>query len=138
MKKMAEMDRKKFTNYITETYGTYADFPFMQYPDFAVFRHANNKKWFAVIMDIPKSKLGLKDEGIISIMNLKCDPLLVGSLRSETGIFPAYHMNKTNWISVALDGSVDSEKIKWLIDISFGLTAVKIKNKEIPNENPEF
>ena len=30
----------------------------------------------------------------IDVVNLKCDPLLIGSLRSEPGFFPAYHMNK--------------------------------------------
>ena len=123
------MNRTELTEYIADIYGAEAEYPWIKYSDYAVFRHANNKKWFAVIMDIPKSKLGLPDDEMICIMNLKCDPLLIGSLRNEKGFFPAYHMNKTNWISVALDGSVDSDKIKWLLDLSFELTARKIKNK---------
>ncbi len=123
------MNRTELTEYIADIYGAEAEYPWIKYSDYAVFRHANNKKWFAVIMDIPKSKLGLPDDEIICIMNLKCDPILIGSLRNEKGFFPAYHMNKTNWISVALDGSVDSNKIKWLLDLSFELTARKIKNK---------
>ncbi|MBQ8015886.1 MAG: MmcQ/YjbR family DNA-binding protein [Clostridia bacterium] len=124
------MNRKELVDYITETYSVDAEYPFLQYPDFAVFRHANNRKWFAVIMDIPKSKLGLKNDGMIAVVNLKCAPILVGSLRNENGFFPAYHMSKTNWISVALDGSVENEKIKWLLDMSFDLTAKKIKSRE--------
>lgn len=123
------MNRTELTEYIADIYGAEAEYPWIKYSDYAVFRHANNKKWFAVIMDIPKSKLGLPDDEMICIMNLKCDPILTGSLRNEKGFFPAYHMNKTNWISVALDGSVDSDKIKWLLDLSFELTARKIKNK---------
>ena len=61
-------------------------------------------------------------EGILEIVNLKCDPVLVGSLRSEPGFFPAYHMNKENWISVALDGSVPDSKIKMLLDLSYDAT----------------
>lgn len=38
---------------------------------------------------------------------------------SNRGFFGAYHMNKTNWISVALDGSADDEKVKMLVDLSF-------------------
>lgn len=124
------MNRKELADYITETYSVDAEYPFLQYPDFAVFRHANNRKWFAVVMDIPKSKLGLKNDGMIAVVNLKCAPILVGSLRNENGFFPAYHMSKTNWISVALDGSVENEKIKWLLDMSFDLTAKKIKSRE--------
>lgn len=124
------MNRNELIDYIAQTYNTEAEYPWVSAPGYAVFRHANNKKWFAVIMDIPTAKLGLKDGRIIDIMNLKCDPILIGSLQRENGFFPAYHMSKTNWISVALDSSVDSEKIKWLLDLSFDLTALKIKSKK--------
>ncbi len=45
-------------------------------------------------MDVPKNKLGLAGSDVIDVVNLKCDPILIGSLRKEPGIFPAYHMNK--------------------------------------------
>ena len=124
------MNREKLIKYISESYGAQADYPFMQYPDVAVFRHANNKKWFAVVMNVQKSKLGIKSEGAVDILNLKCDPILAGSLRNEDGFYPAYHMSKTNWISAALDGSANADKIKWLIDISFELTARKVKSRQ--------
>ena len=38
-------------------------------------------------------------------------------------------MNKDKWISVALDGSADDEQIKMLLDMSYELTAVKIKRR---------
>ena len=119
------LHRKNTDKYIFETYGVSAEFPWMQYPSFAAYRHSANKKWFAVIMDLPKTKFGLNDETIVSVMNLKCDPIMIGSLHKDEGIFPAYHMNKNYWISVFLDGSVEDEKIKWLIDISFELTYKK-------------
>ena len=49
------------------------------------------------------------------------------NVTTEKGIFPAYHMSKTHWISVALDGTVEKEKIEWLLDLSFDLTAKRIK-----------
>ena len=78
-------------------------------------------------MDIPKSKLGLRGDGDIDIVNLKCEPAVIGSLRLEKGFFPAYHMSKDKWISVALDGSVDDEQLLFLLDMSFELTDIKIK-----------
>ena len=66
---------------------------------------------------------------MIDIVNLKCDPVLIGSLQSEKGIFPAYHMSKDKWISVALDGGVDDEQIKMLLEMSYELTALKIQRK---------
>ena len=38
-------------------------------------------------------------------------------------------MSKDKWISVALDGSVDSEQIMFLLDMSYELTDVKINNR---------
>ena len=122
------MRRTELEKYIIEAYNTEPDFPWIKYPNYEVFRHISNKKWFALIMDIPKEKLGLSDKGFLSVVNLKCDPIMIGDLLLESGFFPAYHMSKDNWITIALDGSVTDDKIKMLLDISFDLTDVKIKN----------
>jgi len=119
------MDKRELEKYITETYSADSDFPWARYPDYEVFRHENNRKWFALVMNIPKSKLGLRDEGTIDVVNFKCDPVLAGSFRTEAGIYPAYHMSRENWVTVALDGSVPEDKIKTLLDMSFELTSVK-------------
>ena len=123
------MNKTELQKYIAEAYSTVPDFQWESTPDAAVYRHENNRKWFALVMTIPKARLGIRSDGMIDIVNLKCDPLLVGSLRSEPGIFPAYHMNKDKWISVALDGSADDEQIKMLLDMSFELTAVTIQRR---------
>lgn len=119
------MRREELINHIANIYSTDVEYPWASAPKYAVFRHQFNRKWFAVIMDLPKEKLGLHEDGIIDILNLKCDPILIGNLRNEKGFFPAYHMNKNYWISVALDGTVDADKIKWLLDLSFDLTNKK-------------
>ncbi len=90
-----------------------------------VFRHEQNRKWFALLMSIPGSKLGIPGDQTVDILNLKCDPLLTGSLRREPGFYPAYHMNKETWITAALDGSAEEERIKQLLHMSFYLTAPK-------------
>ena len=124
------MNKRELQKYIDETYNTDPDFPWASNPTFAVYRHRSNRKWFALVMDIPKSKLGLRKDGDIDIVNLKCEPALIGSLRSEKGFYPAYHMSKDKWISVALDGSVGDEQLLFLLDMSFELTDIKIKKKK--------
>ena len=52
------MDRKKLEPLTLETYPASAARPWLQYPNYEVFRHSSNQKWLAVIMDLPKSKLG--------------------------------------------------------------------------------
>ncbi len=121
------MNRNELEKFIIDNYNCTYDYPWEQFPAFRVFRHSNNKKWFAVIMDIPKNKLGLKSNEIITVVNLKCDSLLIGSLLLEDGFYPSYHMNKNNWISVALDSTTDDEKLKMLLDMSFDATYSRTK-----------
>ena len=125
MKLVKIMKRAELDKYISEIYNVSAEYPWAKYPTYAVYRHQSNKKWFAVIMELPKSKIGIMEDGTVDVMNLKCDPMLIGSLIQEEGIHKGYHMNKNYWITVRLDGSVDAEKIKWLLDFSFDLTNVK-------------
>jgi len=118
------MTRNELEQLISEDYGAPAEYPFERYPDFSVFRHASNRKWFAVLMTIPGQKLGLSG-GDIDVVNLKCAPEIISSFRQEAGIFPAYHMSKRHWISVSLDGTVDRDKVIWLLDLSYELTLPK-------------
>ncbi len=123
------LDRDKLNRYIAEAYSIAPEFPWIKSPGYAVYRHAGNKKWFAVIMDLNKTKLGLPENETVDVVNLKCDPIMTGTLHKESGIFPGYHMNKSYWITVLLDGSVDDDKIKWLLDLSYDLTDTKKRKK---------
>lgn len=124
------MNRNELEAFIMETFHVVPEYPWLKYPNYEVFRHCSNQKWFALMMDIPKNKLGLQGNELLDVVNFKCDPLLIGSLRKEGGFFPAYHMNKNNWITVALDSSVSDDKIKILVDMSYQLTASKPRQKK--------
>ena len=119
------MDRQSLDRYISDIYKVSADHPFESTPKTTVYRHKISRKWFALVMDLPKGKFKNGAQGNTSAVNLKCDPLLIGSLLTENGIYPAYHMNKSHWISVLIDEITDEEKIKWLLDLSFELTKKK-------------
>ena len=121
------MNRQELEKYILDTYGVSAEYPWIKYPTFAVFRHASNQKWFAVIMTIDKSKLGISEDGQIDVVNLKCDANIVPSMWEPKGIFPAYHMNKEHWITVALDDRVTKDNFKFLLALSYDLTISKKK-----------
>ncbi len=111
-----------------DCYGTEAEYLFAKYPGFAVLRHPN-KKWYGVIMDLSREKLGLPGEGVVDALNVKCDPVMSGSLRLQPGILPGYHMNKERWITILLDGTVDLEQIGILLDISYDMVGAKVKRK---------
>lgn len=73
-------------------------------------------------MRVSKSKFGIKNDNAVDILNLKSDPILIGSLRLKEGFFPAYHMNKEKWITIFLDGTVPKNEICDLLDLSYDLT----------------
>ena len=114
--------------YIKEQYGAEPEFLWASNPDNAAIRYSGNKKWFAaLLLNLPRKTLQLDGEGNVDVLNLKCDPLLIGSLLDGRGILPGYHMNKEHWISVLLDGSVALEDICPLVDISYSLISKKKK-----------
>lgn len=58
----------------------------------------------------------------IDIINLKVNPEKGEGVTAIKGIYPGYHMNHQNWISVILDDALPDEKIMRLIEDSFSLT----------------
>ncbi len=112
---------------VKDKYGTEPEYLWARYPEYAILRHSNNRKWYAAVMEIPRNKLGLQGDEKIPVINVKCGVILVGSLLMEKGFFPAYHMQKGKWVTVLLDGTVSMEQIEFLIDVSYDLTNVKIK-----------
>ncbi len=110
-----------------DKYGTEPEYLWEKFPDYAILRHNNNRKWYAAVMEIPKNKLGLSGDEKIPVMNVKCDAILVGSLLMEKGFFPAYHMQKGKWVTVLLDGTVSIEQIEFVLDLSYDLTNIKGK-----------
>lgn len=119
--------------YIEEFCGAKGEYPFAGDPSTCVFRHQANRKWFAVIMEIPREKLGIPGEEKIRVINLKCDTRMIGVFRQESGSYPGYHMHKAHWLTVLLDGTVGDDKIKFLIDMSYDLTKKQTKVKEKKN-----
>ncbi len=118
--------RKQVSKYIKEKYRALPEHLWAKFPDYEVFRHSDNRKWFAIIMDVEPDKLGLEGDERIDIIDVKVDDsMLKDILLQQVGFFPGYHMNKAKWISIALDGSVSLEEICRQIDNSFEATANK-------------
>lgn len=121
------MQKERIENYIESAYGIIGDHPFENDNVTTVFRHPQNNKWFAIMMEVPLSRLGYEDSTTVHIMNLKCDFILISSLLKEKGFYPAYHMNKTHWFTLRFDCGLSDERILDLLDISYHLTHIKRK-----------
>lgn len=113
-----------------DTYGAQPQYLWARYPDYAVLRHENGGKWFALIGGVKRSALGLDGEEIVDIVDVKCEPEEIDFLIQQPGFFHGYHMNKNHWLTILLDGSVELETVFSFISHSFELTAPKIKKKK--------
>ena len=112
--------------YAALEYGVAPDHPFKQYPDYEVLRHKDSDKWFGLLMLVKGEKLDVsnadKADEYLPILDVKCEPLLVEHLVERPGYLRAYHMNKKQWISVFLDGTVSFNEVKQALDQSYELT----------------
>ena len=80
-------------------------------------RHFGNKRVFAFISE----RNGL-------FVNLKCDPTEADFLRRTfKSVTPAYHMNKTHWNTVVINGDVPIGLLREMIKSSYNLTKPKKK-----------
>lgn len=111
---------KKIFDYVKDRFGTVPEYLWKSAPNYAVLRNRTNRKWYAIIMDVPKENLGMSGDEILWVINVKCDPMMIGSFINRNGFLPAYHMNKEHWMSIVIDnGEVEIEEILGLIDMSY-------------------
>ena len=63
-------------------------------------------------------------------LNLKCDPEKAIDLRERfESVRPGYHMNKTHWNTIEINGEVSRDLIFKLIDHSYNLVIAKLTKK---------
>ena len=123
------MTKQSLLEYCSSTYGTSPDYPFDEDFETAVFRHADNKKWFAIVLSVSRRKFGLDSDEIIDVVNLKLPTEMFGSFGAADGVYPAYHMNKLHWISVLLPDA-PNDVVQFLLNASFEATKSKIKQRK--------
>ena len=138
--------REQVFEYVKKKYKAEPEYLWMRFPDYAIFRHADNEKWFGLVMNIPRKKLGMDGEDFVDILNVKLsDSLLVDMLIQQPGYFRGYHISRGNWVSILLDGSVSFDDICRWLEESYFTTASKEKKQKIrsPKEwlipaNPKY
>ena len=109
--------------YIKNTYGDSPEYLWKNDFKTGAIRNKNNKKWYTLIMVINSSKLGLKEDKEIEVINIRYQKDKTEEVIDNKNIFPAWHMTKRSWITILLDGTLDNEIVYSLIDNSYSLSA---------------
>ena len=107
--------------YAKQKYGDELEFLWERFPDNAVLRRSDTDKWYAALLVVSKRKLGLDSDEIVDIIDLRIDPQVLPTLVDGKKYFAGYHMNKKNWVTICLDGSVPLEEILDWLDKSYNL-----------------
>ena len=130
------MNKLTFLKHCLSTYGTSPDYPFDDWMESAVLRHADNRKWYAIVLRVSRRKFGFDSDELINVVNLKLPTEMFGSFAAVDGVYPAYHMNKLHWISVLLPDAPD-DVVQFLVNVSFEVTKDKRKcraQQKLPNK----
>ena len=108
-------------SFIRKTYGDEPEYLWKTFPSNAIWRRSDNRKWYGIIVKISERKLGLDSDKVIDAVDLRAAPEEIPALIDGNRYFPGYHMNKKNWITVRLDGSVPFDEICERIAISYDI-----------------
>ena len=112
---------KAIIAYVRETYGDELEFLWAKTPDNAIWRRKDTQKWYAAVLTISRSKLGLPSDEMAEIIDLRIEPEQMEATVDNKKYFPGWHMNKRSWYTIILDGSVPEEEIYNRIDRSYRL-----------------
>lgn len=116
---------KAIIKYVKEKYNDDLEYLWVKFPNNAIWRNKDNNKWYGALLILSESKLGIESDKIIDILDLRYQKDQIRKVIDNKRIFEGYHMNKDNWITIRLDGSVDLKEIFDLIDNSYKLSLIK-------------
>jgi predicted DNA-binding protein (MmcQ/YjbR family) len=117
--KIGAVDRDQVLALLSGMPGAVEDYPFGD--EVAVFKVGG--KMFALV----------SLDGEPGVVNLKCDPALALQLRQQyAAVRPGYHQNKRHWNSIDLDGSLDDEELREMVEHSHQLVVGSLPRRARP------
>lgn len=125
---------QQIIDYIHDAFNDELEYLWKKSPYNAICRRSDNKKWYAIIMTVPKSKLGFNSDEVVEIIDLRLEPKILEQTIDNKRYFYGWHMNKKNWYTIILDGSVDTKELCNRIDISYQLSSDDSQRKRRKNE----
>lgn len=114
-------DAHAIIRHIENKYHDSFEYLWKKFPENAIVRRKDNQKWYALLLTVKASSIGLKGADKIEILDLRMTPEKIETSIDHKSFFAGYHMNKKYWITIRLDGSVSLPQIYELISDSYRL-----------------
>lgn len=112
---------KQLIAHVCKNYGDRLEFLWKKFPQNAIWRRKDTKKWYGALLTVSKRKLGIPSDEVVEIIDLRLEPEKLEKLIDNTKYYVGYHMNKKHWYTMILDGSVPVEEIYCRIEDSYRL-----------------
>jgi len=106
---------------VTTQYHNDLEFLWQKFPNNAVWRRTDTQKWYAVLLQVSKRKLGLASDDLVTVIDLRLKPEQLATLVDNQRYFPGYHMNKKHWFSIILDDQVSDTEVLQRLAVSYDL-----------------
>ncbi len=130
---MKAVIREQLDAYVKEKYGIDPEILPFSKEDYAIYRHSDTGKWFAVFIVKERHVFGLSGQGEAEIVSFKIrDRMLADHVARQPGYLRGYPARSWNWTSAVLDGTIPFEDICRWVDESYAATKNKGKNKRTP------
>lgn len=106
--------------------------PFGKFPSVSCLRIPETGKWYALMVYLNRQKLDeTAKEAFVDLINVKVNKSDLPALLEQEGVYPSYHMSKTNWVSLVLDDSLSDEFVLDLVTQSRQLVAPKAEGSRL-------
>lgn len=125
--------REKLDAYVKEKYNIKPETLPFSHEDYAIYRHPDTGRWFAVFIVKERKEFGLIGDGEAEIVSFRIrDKLMADILLQQPGYLGGFPAVNWNWISAVMDGTVPLDDLCRWIDESYDATKGKTGNKNIP------
>lgn len=125
--------RARIEAYAREEYGIEPEQLPFNHEDYAVLRHRDTGKWFAVFFVKPRAALGLPGAGDAEILSVKIgNRRMAEAVAARPGVLRGYPSSTWNWLSAPLDGIIPLDDLRVWLDESFRATLSSGSNQRVP------
>ena len=112
---------KAVIKYIMDKYGDSLEFLWEKFDDNGIWRNKKNNKWYAALLTAKSTYFGIDSDETIEVIDLRYEKGKVSEIIDNKKVFPGYHMNKSSWITIKLDDSMDNLELFKLVDNSYNI-----------------
>ena len=108
-------------DYVRNTYGDELEFLWDKFPDNAIWRRKDNRKWYGAILTVQRNKLGMNCDEFAEVIDLRIQQDKMEEVLQNEHYYPGWHMNKKSWYTIVLDDGVPDNEICKRLDESYKL-----------------